>query len=294
MAKGEYEVEAIVDHRDITTTKKGTAAGTHRIYRVKWRNYPASANTWEKAENLTNCRAILSAYLKRRGLDQEQSNGGSRPIVFRKVVTSPRKSPAATTPKKKSTGIVKKKSLHVRKPTTAVVAATKTATKGVRDILKPAPRNLRKGSSRTVAPEVDPPRKMEKSKLPKLSADTKVGKKHVVAMPAQREKILRDASVSTITMVGGQIFRLTPVIGRKGKEVEVIVPIPVKRPPKKPAIVAAAAYATRGGAGKGRATGEKKVEAKKAAVSRTLSGIGHTPVKVKQQQPARVTRRSRR
>ena len=50
-----YEVEAILDHRDV----KGG-----REYLIKWRGYPAEDATWEPVSNLDNCAKLLRAYLR--------------------------------------------------------------------------------------------------------------------------------------------------------------------------------------------------------------------------------------
>lgn len=54
---GEYVVEAITDHR--------LAKNASPEYLVKWEGYPASQSTWEPKRNLTQCKAVLNAYLKK-------------------------------------------------------------------------------------------------------------------------------------------------------------------------------------------------------------------------------------
>ncbi|CRL05409.1 CLUMA_CG018037, isoform A [Clunio marinus] len=51
---GEYEVEAIVDHK----TEKGKT-----VYRVRWKGYSSAQDTWETAANLT-CKDLLKKYKK--------------------------------------------------------------------------------------------------------------------------------------------------------------------------------------------------------------------------------------
>lgn len=49
---GEYEVEAILDHRDL---KNG------RQYLIRWKGFGSSEDSWEKEENLA-CPKILNKY----------------------------------------------------------------------------------------------------------------------------------------------------------------------------------------------------------------------------------------
>jgi hypothetical protein len=37
-----------------------------KLLKVLWKNYPRSAATWEKEENLTNCPAKLQEFIKSR------------------------------------------------------------------------------------------------------------------------------------------------------------------------------------------------------------------------------------
>lgn len=55
--RGEYNVEAITDHR---LDKNASPE-----YFVKWEGYPISQNTWEPKSNLTQCKAALNDYLKK-------------------------------------------------------------------------------------------------------------------------------------------------------------------------------------------------------------------------------------
>lgn len=55
--RGEYFVEAIVDHR---LNNNGSPE-----YFIKWERYPASQNSWEPKNNLRKCKAALNDYLKR-------------------------------------------------------------------------------------------------------------------------------------------------------------------------------------------------------------------------------------
>ena len=68
MSDEEYEVEAIVGKR----VKRGIVQ-----YRVKWRGYDVSENTWEPVSNLRNCVDLIREYeraierLRREFLDLE-------------------------------------------------------------------------------------------------------------------------------------------------------------------------------------------------------------------------------
>jgi len=61
----EYEVERIVDHRMVPN------GAFH--YLVKWRNWPKESNTWEPAENLTNCNEMLRNYHKKLKVHKSDS-----------------------------------------------------------------------------------------------------------------------------------------------------------------------------------------------------------------------------
>ena len=60
---GEFEVEDILDSRDILTGRRHS-----REYLVKWLGYSLQHASWEPASNLTNCPDVLANYLQRRGL----------------------------------------------------------------------------------------------------------------------------------------------------------------------------------------------------------------------------------
>ena len=53
----EWEVEEIIAHK---RTKRGI------LYKVKWKGYPTSKNSWEPARHLTNAKKILDEYKKRK------------------------------------------------------------------------------------------------------------------------------------------------------------------------------------------------------------------------------------
>ncbi|WRT68660.1 uncharacterized protein IL334_005639 [Kwoniella shivajii] len=55
--EGEYEVEAIVDHRQ----KKGSLAGKHE-YLVSWKGYGPEHNTWEPEDHVAHANDIVSRY----------------------------------------------------------------------------------------------------------------------------------------------------------------------------------------------------------------------------------------
>ena len=64
-AEGEYEVEAIVDHKDERITRTGRS---RRRYRIRWKGYGEEHDSWEFEEDL-HCGALLFEYdqqLKRR------------------------------------------------------------------------------------------------------------------------------------------------------------------------------------------------------------------------------------
>ena len=61
----EYEVEAILGHRDAGRQRK-------REYLVKWRGYSALHNSWERAENLQNAGDEVDRYLQRSNVTRRR------------------------------------------------------------------------------------------------------------------------------------------------------------------------------------------------------------------------------
>jgi hypothetical protein len=57
VSKQTYTVEKIVDHR--VTRAPGL------MYRVRWKGYSESDDTWERADGMDNCRGAVKAYWKR-------------------------------------------------------------------------------------------------------------------------------------------------------------------------------------------------------------------------------------
>ena len=70
-----YEVEKVLNHK---IDRKG-----HRWFLLKWKGYPADANSWEKEEDL-NCKELLDEYLeKAERIEKENEPEGrliERPI----------------------------------------------------------------------------------------------------------------------------------------------------------------------------------------------------------------------
>lgn len=64
--KGVYEVERILDARQITCKDSRRGAGLLQ-YLIKWRGYSLAECTWEPLENLRGCRALLHAYHSQKG-----------------------------------------------------------------------------------------------------------------------------------------------------------------------------------------------------------------------------------
>ena len=58
-------MEDILDFRVIMRGR-----GYRHEYLVKWAGYPFWDCTWEPESNLTHCTEVLSAFKKRRGLQQ--------------------------------------------------------------------------------------------------------------------------------------------------------------------------------------------------------------------------------
>ena len=54
-ATEQFEVEAILDHRD---------GGSEREFLVKWKNYNPESNSWEPLSNFSRATKIISAYLR--------------------------------------------------------------------------------------------------------------------------------------------------------------------------------------------------------------------------------------
>jgi transposase InsO family protein len=84
----EYEVEAIVSHRD---RKLPRSSRTVREYLIKWQGYAHEHNTWEPASNLTNCADLLSDYLAR-----VQTNAGTRRRSVKRKTQASRKRKSRT------------------------------------------------------------------------------------------------------------------------------------------------------------------------------------------------------
>ena len=61
----EYEVERILDHRDVNIRKrkKGRSPSDSEIqYLVKWQGYGHEHNSWEPSKNLVNAKALIDGY----------------------------------------------------------------------------------------------------------------------------------------------------------------------------------------------------------------------------------------
>ncbi len=66
----EFEVEAILEHRDVNRTKTNKNTGNKRKsikreYLVKWKGYGNESNTWEPESNCKNCPLVVQAYWDR-------------------------------------------------------------------------------------------------------------------------------------------------------------------------------------------------------------------------------------
>lgn len=53
----EWEIEKIVDSQVDVITKE-------HFYRVKWKGFPSTDNTWEPKKNLTGCNRAIQAFEK--------------------------------------------------------------------------------------------------------------------------------------------------------------------------------------------------------------------------------------
>jgi hypothetical protein len=58
----EYEVESIADYR----------IGVHHKleFLVQWKHYPATDNSWERIQNLTNCPLVFKRFAKETGVSR--------------------------------------------------------------------------------------------------------------------------------------------------------------------------------------------------------------------------------
>ena len=76
----EYEVEAILGHRDAGRQRK-------REYLVKWRGYSALHNSWECAENLQNAGDEVDRYLQRLSVTRPRKakEGPCKGLVNRQI-----------------------------------------------------------------------------------------------------------------------------------------------------------------------------------------------------------------
>lgn len=64
----EYEVEAILAHRDVQVRRKRNRARTpvlQRQFLIKWKGYDESNNTWEPEQNCSNCKDKVDEYYAR-------------------------------------------------------------------------------------------------------------------------------------------------------------------------------------------------------------------------------------
>ena len=77
----EYEVDKIVDKR----IKNG-----REEYRVKWKYWPASSNTWEGLDHLENCKEKLEEYNNRPARPEPSRPGPARPEPARPRTSRPR------------------------------------------------------------------------------------------------------------------------------------------------------------------------------------------------------------
>ncbi len=59
-----YEVEKILQHADVRTGRKVV-----RRFLIKWANYDASHNSWEREDNLVSCDEVLADYWQRYNRD---------------------------------------------------------------------------------------------------------------------------------------------------------------------------------------------------------------------------------
>jgi hypothetical protein len=55
-----YEVEAILDHKDVKSGKK-----VIRRFLIKWAGFDHSHNSWERESNLLKCDEVLADYWTR-------------------------------------------------------------------------------------------------------------------------------------------------------------------------------------------------------------------------------------
>lgn len=109
---GEYEVEAIVDSAIDADTME-------HMYLVKWRNYPASDNTWEPKVNLSGSLGLVRAFdaAKKKA---EAAEAAKKAAAARKAA------PASAAGEKKKTAVRGRKPKAVK----PVKAAKPVAKKG--------------------------------------------------------------------------------------------------------------------------------------------------------------------
>ena len=78
----EYEVQSIIDHRDV---RSGRGRTQMREYLIKWLGYGPEHNTWEPDKNLANCPAKLSEYLAELRNTNRPATRSTRVIQPREV-----------------------------------------------------------------------------------------------------------------------------------------------------------------------------------------------------------------
>jgi dTDP-glucose pyrophosphorylase len=72
LSEEEHEVEYVMDRM---------VENGQTFYRVKWRGYPHSRDTWETPETLVNAQRLIEQYESRRRKRQEKLNPKGRKIT---------------------------------------------------------------------------------------------------------------------------------------------------------------------------------------------------------------------
>jgi Chromo (CHRromatin Organisation MOdifier) domain len=82
----EYEVDMILNHRDVSRGKKRL-----REYLIKWKGYDAIHNSWEPDSNMSNCKETVQEYWTILKRNREVSNEDKQPASKRRKVVQSKK-----------------------------------------------------------------------------------------------------------------------------------------------------------------------------------------------------------
>jgi hypothetical protein len=82
----EWEVEAIIAHKDVQVRRKKNRARTpvfKRQFLVKWLGWDESNNTWESEENCANSTSLVAEYWEKHAQGVASNKKHGHPVVQR-------------------------------------------------------------------------------------------------------------------------------------------------------------------------------------------------------------------